>query len=73
LYENICFIKQATLLAIISIWGGVDSSILWLSFAQQKSSENKAPGGVRVMWAGRSNVAILNDESIMLIRTKQPT
>jgi hypothetical protein len=34
----ICLIKQACLLAIISIFlgGGVDDSILWLSFAQQK-------------------------------------
>jgi hypothetical protein len=31
-----CFIKQACLFAIISILGGgVDDSILWLSFAQQ--------------------------------------
>jgi hypothetical protein len=33
----ICLIKQASLLAIISKFGGgVDNSILWLSFAQQK-------------------------------------
>jgi hypothetical protein len=33
----VCFIKQACLLAIISKFGeGVDDSILWLSFAQQK-------------------------------------
>jgi hypothetical protein len=35
----VCLIKQACLLAIISkiFWGvGVDDSILWLSFAQQK-------------------------------------
>jgi hypothetical protein len=37
-YENIClFKKQASLLAIISKFGaGVENSILWLSFAQQK-------------------------------------
>jgi hypothetical protein len=33
----VCLIKQAHLLAIISKFGGgVDNSILWLSFAQQK-------------------------------------
>jgi hypothetical protein len=33
----VCFIKQASLLTIISKLRGVDSSVLWLSFAQQKS------------------------------------
>jgi hypothetical protein len=32
----VCLIKQASLLAIISKFGGVDDSILWLIFAQQK-------------------------------------
>jgi hypothetical protein len=32
-----CCLKQARLLAIVSKFGGrVDSSVLWLSFAQQK-------------------------------------
>jgi hypothetical protein len=37
----VCLIKQARLLAINSKLGGgrVDSSILWLSFAQQKHEQ----------------------------------
>jgi hypothetical protein len=31
----VCLIKQASLLAIISKFGGGDNNILWLSFAQQ--------------------------------------
>jgi hypothetical protein len=34
----VCFLKQAFLLAIVSkLGGGSENSILWLSFAQQKS------------------------------------
>jgi hypothetical protein len=37
---SVCFIRQAHLLAIVSKFvGGGDDSVLWLSFAQQKSSE----------------------------------
>jgi hypothetical protein len=33
----VCFEQQACLLALVSkFWGGVEDSILWLSFAQQK-------------------------------------
>jgi hypothetical protein len=37
----VCFIKQACLQSIPYFGGGgVDDSILWLSFAQQKESES---------------------------------
>jgi hypothetical protein len=42
----VCFIKQACLLAIVSKFGGpggVDDSILWLSFAQQKAYIHTIP------------------------------
>jgi hypothetical protein len=36
----VCLIKQASLLSIVSKFGGggVDNSILWLSFAQQRAN-----------------------------------
>jgi hypothetical protein len=42
----VCLIIQARLLAIISKFGGggVDNSILWLSFAQQKVANEKEVG-----------------------------
>jgi hypothetical protein len=41
----VCIIKQACLLAIVSIFfgGGVDNSIQWLSFAQQKLASGGKP------------------------------
>jgi hypothetical protein len=38
LFESICFFFKTSLLACnhFQIWRGVDNSILWLSFAQQK-------------------------------------